>query len=356
MKEGNPEMKVGKVGGPFFLVVLVVVGVFFFAMLRPFLIAILLAGMLAGLLYPLYTRLKLRLWNKEALSSVICVLLVLFLIIIPLVSVMGLITYQAFQVKDSVEQGYQKVVEKGPGWIENFRDHPLVGKIVGQDIDWKQKAGEGAKFVSTFIIKAIGKTSQSTFQTILMSFIMLYTLFFFLIDGPALMQRIKYLSPIKDEYEDQIIDRFLSIARATIKGTIIIGLIQGVMGGITFAIFGVGSSIFWGTLMVILSIIPGVGSALIWVPAIIIKVMTGHIGQGIGILIGGILISVSDNVLRPKLVGKDTKMHELMILFSTLGGIALFGIIGFILGPILAAVFVTVTDIYASEYQEELEA
>lgn len=349
-------MKVGKVSGPFFLIVLVVVAVFFFAMLRPFLIAILLAGILAGLLYPVYSRLKKRLWCKAALSSFLCVLLVLFLIILPLVSVMGLITYQAFQVKDTIEQGYQKVVEKGPEWIAKFNNYPLVKKIIGQNFNWKQKAGEGAKVVSSFIIKAIGKTSEGTFQTILMSFIMLYTLFFFLIDGPALIQRIKYLSPLKDEYEDQIISKFLSIARATIKGTIIIGLIQGTMGGIIFALCGVGASIFWGTLMVILSIIPGIGSALIWVPAIIIKMVTGHAGQGFGILAGGILISISDNLLRPKLVGKDTKMHELMILFSTLGGIALFGIIGFILGPILAAVFVTVTEIYASEYREELEA
>jgi predicted PurR-regulated permease PerM len=107
--------------------------------------------------------------------------------------------------------------------------------------------------------------------------------------------------------------------------------------------------------MAILSIIPGIGAALIWVPAIGIKLSTGSIYAGIGILVGGLIISVSDNILRPALVGRDTKMHELMILFSTLGGIALFGIIGFILGPILTAVFLTVLDIYGSEYREQLE-
>jgi predicted PurR-regulated permease PerM len=160
---------------------------------------------------------------------------------------------------------------------------------------------------------------------------------------------------LKDEYEDLIAKKFISMAKATIKGTIIIGVIQGTMGGITFAICGVGSSVFWGTVMVILSIIPGIGAALIWAPALMIKMLTGHTGQGIGILIGGIVISMSDNFLRPLLIGKDTQMHSLLILFSTLGGIALFGIIGFILGPILAAVFLTVTEIYASEYGDELE-
>ena len=349
-------MRVGKVSGPYFILILLVIAAVFFAMLRPFLVSILLAAILAGLVYPLYNWMRRRIWNKPAFSSIICVVLVLLLIILPLISALGLLTVQALQFKDTVDGKVKEVMEKGPGWIERLKRHPLAEKIEIEDFDWQGKAAEGAKLISTLLIKAITKTSQSTFQTVAMSFIMLYTLFYFLIDGPALLNRIKYLSPLKDEYEDLIIKKFISITKATIKGTVIIGVIQGSMGGIIFAIFGVGSSVFWGAVMVILSIIPGIGAALVWVPALVIKMLTGHIGPGIGILVGGILISVSDNFLRPVLIGKDTKMHTLLILFSTLGGIALFGIVGFILGPILAAVFLTVTDIYASEYREELES
>lgn len=348
-------MKISKVSGPYFLLILIAIAVAFFAMLRPFLVAILMAAILAGFFYPVYNWIRRRIWNQPAFSSVICIVLVLLLIIVPLTLFLGILTVQSLQFKDTIDLKLEEVIEKGPGWLEDLKSHPLFDKIDIEKLDWQGKATEGAKALSTLLIKAISKTSKSTLQTVAMSFIMLYTLFYFLIDGPSLLKRIKYLSPLKDEYEDLIVKKFISMAKATIKGTIIIGVIQGTMGGVTFAICGVGSSVFWGTVMVILSIIPGIGAALIWAPALVIKLLTGHTGQGIGILMGGIVISMSDNFLRPLLIGKDTQMHALLILFSTLGGIALFGIIGFILGPILAAVFLTVTEIYASEYSDELD-
>jgi predicted PurR-regulated permease PerM len=352
---GHQRVKISKVSGPYLILILIVVAVAFFAMLRPFLVAILMAAILAGFFYPVYNWIRRRIWNQPAFSSVICIVLVLLLIILPLALVLGILTVQSLQFKDTIDLKLEEVMEKGPGWLEGLKNHPLFDKIDIEKFDWQAKATEGAKALSTLLIKAIGKTSKSTLQSVAMSFIMLYTLFYFLIDGPFLLKRIKYLSPLKDEYEDLIVKKFISMAKATIKGTIIIGVIQGTMGGITLAICGVGSSVFWGTVMVILSIIPGIGAALVWAPALMIKLLTGHTGQGIGILIGGILISMSDNFLRPLLIGKDTQMHALLILFSTLGGIALFGIIGFILGPILAAVFLTVTEIYASEYSDELD-
>jgi predicted PurR-regulated permease PerM len=348
-------MRLGKASGRYLILILIVVGLAFFAMLRPFLVSILLAALIAGLIHPVYTWMRRRIWNQPTFCSIICVFLVLLVIILPFTSVLGLITVQALHFKDTVDDTLKEIMEKGPGWLERLKRHPLAHTIDTKELDWHAKAAEGARLISTLIIKAIAKTSQSTFQTVAMSFIMLYTLFYFLIDGPTLLKRIKYLSPLKDEYEDRIIEKFRSITRATIKGTLIIGVIQGTMGGIIFAIFGVGSSVFWGTMMVILSIIPGIGAALVWAPAVAIKLLTGHLGPGIGILAGGIVISVSDNFLRPLLIGKDTQMHQLLILFSTLGGIALFGLVGFILGPILAAVFLAVTDIYAIEYREDLD-
>jgi len=136
----------------------------------------------------------------------------------------------------------------------------------------------------------------------------------------------------------------------------LIGIVQGVMGGITFVLCGVSSAALWGLIMVILSIFPGIGTFLVWVPAMIVKFVCGDVGQGIGILVGGILIGVVDNFLRPILVGKDTKMPEWLILAATLGGISLFGIIGFIFGPILAAVFITILDIYKRLYRSELDS
>ena len=330
-------MRIGKVSGPYLILILIVIAALFFAMLRPFLVSILLAAILAGLIYPVFNWMRRRIWNQPTFCSIICVVLVLLLIILPLISVLSLLTVQALQFKDTIDDKLKEVMEKGPAWLELLKHHPLADKIKIEEFKWQAKAVEGAKLMSTLLIKAITKTSQSTFQTVAMSFIMLYTFFYFLIDGPTLLIRIKYLSPLKDEYEDLIIKKFISITKATIKGTVIIGVIQGSMGGIIFAIFGVGSSVFWGTVMVILSIIPGIGAALIWVPAVVIKMLTGHIGPGIGILVGVLLISVLDNFLRPLLIGKDTKMHTLLILFSTLGGIALFGIVAYLLSGAFAA-------------------
>jgi predicted PurR-regulated permease PerM len=277
-------VKIGKVSGTYFLLILIVIAAMFFAMLRPFLVAILMAAIIAGFFYPVYNWIRRRIWNQPAFSSLACIFLVILLIILPLTLVLGILTVQSLHFKDTIDLKLEEVIEKGPGWLENLKSQPLFKKIDIEKFDWQAKATEGAQRISTLLIKAISKTSQSTFQTVAMSFIMLYTLFYFLIDGPSLLKRIKYLSPLKDTYEDLIIKKFISMAKATIKGTVIIGVIQGAMGGITFAICGVGSSVFWGTVMVILSIIPGIGAALVWAPAIVIKILTGHIGQGIGIL------------------------------------------------------------------------
>ena len=161
--------------------------------------------------------------------------------------------------------------------------------------------------------------------------------------------------PLDDEDERRLLDRFTSVARATIKGTVIIGIVQGGASGIAFAVVGIHSSVFWGAVMTVLSIIPAVGTALIWIPAALWLVVQGAWFKAGALIVfcGGIVGSV-DNLLRPRLVGKDTEMHDLLILFSTLGGIAMFGIIGIIIGPIIAALFVTIWDIYGVVFKDAL--
>lgn len=150
-------------------------------------------------------------------------------------------------------------------------------------------------------------------------------------------------------------EKFVSASKATIKGTLVIGVLQGTLAGLALGIVGVHGAVFWGTVMAILSIIPGVGTAIVWLPIAIYMLVTGSIGSGIFLLAfcGG-LVGMVDNVLRPRLVGKDTKMHDLFIIFSTLGGILLFGVVGFVIGPILAALFITLWDIYGHVFKDVL--
>jgi predicted PurR-regulated permease PerM len=162
---------------------------------------------------------------------------------------------------------------------------------------------------------------------------------------------------LKPEDEERMLDKFTSVTRATLKGGAVIGLLQGGLAGAAFALVGIQSALFWATLMAVLSIVPGVGTAIVWVPAVIILATGGHYGQAIGLALFCVLVVGSvDNFLRPRLVGQDTRMHELLIFFGTLGGILMFGPAGIIIGPIVAALFVTVWEIYGVAFQDVLPA
>jgi predicted PurR-regulated permease PerM len=183
---------------------------------------------------------------------------------------------------------------------------------------------------------------------------MLYLLFFFLRDGHRLIAAIMYALPLGSEREHHLLEKFADVSRATIKGTLVVGLVQGTLGGLLFWILGLKAAVFWGVIMTLLSLLPAVGSALIWGPAAIILFATGQIVKGIILLAAGILvIGLVDNFLRPTLVGRDTQIPDYLILLATLGGLTVFGLSGFVIGPIIAALFLAVWDMFAQEYGRE---
>jgi predicted PurR-regulated permease PerM len=188
-----------------------------------------------------------------------------------------------------------------------------------------------------------------------MAFAMLYTMFFFLMDGEKLLNKILYYLPLKDQDEQRMLSKFTSVTRATLKGTAVIGILQGSLAGAAFWVVGIPSAVFWGTMMAVLSIIPGIGTALVWGPAVIILAAGGNYFRAGGLaLFCALVVGSIDNLLRPILVGKDTQMHELMIFFGTLGGIIMFGIMGMIIGPIVAALFITIWEIYGVAFKDML--
>ena len=209
--------------------------------------------------------------------------------------------------------------------------------------------------VSKLFINSLSSATMGTVNFFLLTFIFLYAMFFFLIDGDRLLDKILYYLPLEDEDERRMLDKFTSVTRATLKGTAVIGILQGGLAGLALAVVGIPSAIFWGTIMAVLSIIPGIGTALVWGPAAIILAAGGHWVKAIGLTVFcGVVVGSIDNVLRPRLVGKDTEMHDLLILFATLGGISFFGVVGFILGPIIAALFVTIWEIYGTAFKDVL--
>ncbi|MFT5702527.1 MAG: putative PurR-regulated permease PerM [Desulforhopalus sp.] len=197
---------------------------------------------------------------------------------------------------------------------------------------------------------------QVSNRILLNLFIMLYAMYFFLLSGRSLTEKIFSYVPLTRQDKDKMVEVGLSVSRATIKGTLIIGIIQGTLGGLGFYFAGVGSSVFWAAVMAVLSVLPGIGAMLVWGPAVIYLFMTGHMVEGGGLLVWcAVVVGTVDNLLRPILVGRDSQMPDLLILLSTLGGIALFGASGLVLGPILAALFLTVLTIYSEVFAEWLK-
>ena len=203
-----------------------------------------------------------------------------------------------------------------------------------------------------------GGLSQATLGTVnfvFMTFVFLYTMYFFQMDGDKLIRKVLYYLPLNSDDENLMLDKFTSVTRAMFKGTMMIGILQGGLAGAAFAVAGIDNAVFWGTVMAVLSVIPSIGSALVWIPASIILIMQGSVVAGVGLLLFcGLVVGSLDNVLRPILVGKDTKMHELMIFFGTLGGILMFGIAGVFIGPVIASLFVTIWELYAIAFSDYL--
>jgi predicted PurR-regulated permease PerM len=233
---------------------------------------------------------------------------------------------------------------------------PGIRSLVPTGEEIVAKAGEAASTVGKFLVGSLGAVTRGTLEFLLQFFIMLYAMFYFLFDGRAILDRILYYLPLTPADEERLLERFVSVARATLKGSLFIGIIQGVLCGAAFWVLGIRGAAFWGTVTAVVSIVPVVGGALVWAPVVVYLLLTGHALASLGLLIwSGLVVTGIDNFVRPRLVGRDTQMSDLLILLSTLGGLALFGPVGFIVGPIVAALFVTVWHIHGGTFRELAE-
>jgi predicted PurR-regulated permease PerM len=205
--------------------------------------------------------------------------------------------------------------------------------------------------ISQFVASRALSIGQDTLRIAVYFFLMLYLLFFFLRDGQRMVDALVRALPLGDDRERHLLERFAEVSRATIKGTLVVGVVQGTIGGITFSILGIGAPVLWGVVMTLLSIIPAVGPAFVWLPAAVVLIANGRVAAGIGlILVGVLIIGLVDNVLRPLLVGRDTRMPDYLILLSTLGGLAAFGLAGIVIGPIIAAFFLSIWEMAETEF------
>jgi predicted PurR-regulated permease PerM len=337
----------------FLLLLVVLVSVAFLALLQTFLLTILLAALLAGLVYPFYVRVALAMNGRRHAASAVTLLAVLFVVVLPLLAILGVVLNQAVRITSSISPVVERFITEPTYLDQQLERIPGFRFIEPYRAEIVTRAGDVVNAVGGFLIGSLSDTTRGTVTFLFHFFILLYTMFFLLVDGPGMLRQILSYLPLTESDGQLLMDRFVSVTRATIKGTIVIGIIQGTMSGLAFWLVGIPDVVFWTVVMIVLSILPLIGGALVWVPAAIILAAAGNVLQAVMLVIFcSLIVGSVDNVLRPRLVGRDTKMHDLLILFSTLGGLIVFGPVGFIVGPILAGLFITVWEMFGRAYRD----
>ena len=342
-----------------FLLLLGIVTIAFGWILLPYAGAIFWGVILAIVFAPVYRWVLHKTKGRATLSSMLVLLLILVIVILPLSLISGALVNQAASVVEMVKAGdvtvagfFGKVMDVLPAWAISLLDRFNLTNLASL----QDKLTAGVSQVSQVVaVKAIN-IGLYTFDFLTSLGILMYLLFFLLRDGAALTARIRAAIPLSRKYKQRLFNNFTTVIRATVKGNILIAIAQGALGGMIFWFLDVRAALLWGVLMAFLSLLPAIGAALVWAPVAIYFLATGSIWQGVTLIAFGILvIGLVDNLLRPVLVGKDTKMPDYVVLLSTVGGMALFGLHGFVIGPIVAAMFIAAWDLFAtaSEFHTE---
>lgn len=339
----------------FVILLVIAISAAFVAMIRMFLLTILIAAIFAAVARPLYLQVERAFRGYAGLASAFTILVLLVLVITPMTLLAGAVTSEALRVAENVRPWIDARIAEPSLLDDAIRRLPYIEHLEPHRAEIMKRGAEVVGAIGTFLANSVSAATRGTVLFFFHFFLLIYTMFFFLKDGPHMLQATMLYLPLDERDKEQMLDKFTSVTRATLKGTVLIGVTQGGLAGLAFWVAGIDGVIFWTTLMIVLSVVPGIGAALVWVPAVILLVAQGAIAQGIGLaLFCGVVVGTVDNVMRPWLVGRDTKMHDLLILFSTLGGLFFFGATGFIVGPILAALFVTVWEMFGVTFRDAL--
>jgi predicted PurR-regulated permease PerM len=339
----------------FLLLLLGGVTFLFFSMIRDYMETLLFAAIFSSLVRPWYLRLVSLTRGRRRLSSGLTLTAFVLLIILPLSGFVGIVANQALRVTQNVKPWIQDNLSTREDLNHNLKRLPGYKYIAPYREPIIQKVSGTVSGLGAFIFERASSLTTGTVVLLVNFAIMLYAMFFFLIDGPEILDKILYYTPLQSRDENRLLDGFRSMARATIKGLVVIGAAQGALAGLALWAAGVPSALFWGTVMAALSILPNIGAALVWAPACVYIFIQGRTTAAVLVFLWcALVVSSVDNFLRPVLVGKDTQVNELLIFISTLGGMTVLGLEGFLLGPVLALIFLTVWDIYGATFRDVL--
>ena len=341
----------------FFLWLLLVVTLLFALVLWPFFAAVLWAVVFAILFMRMNRALTQRFGGRRNLASLATLGVVVVLVILPLMLVGSMLVQEASGVVERVRAGEidfaryaRQVLEALPAWATGLLERFGLTDFAALQERATESLGAGSKAMAGTAL-AVG---QNTLEFVVAFFVMLYVLYFLLRDGDTLMRRMKAALPLAKEHQDELLAKFGVVVRASVKGNVVVAILQGALGGLIFWILGIHGPLLWGVVMAVLSLLPAVGTALVWGPVAVYFLATGAVVKGLVLAAYGILvIGLVDNVVRPILVGKDTKIPDWVILITTLGGMAIFGVNGFLIGPLIAALFIAAWDIFTESRARE---
>lgn len=324
--------------------------------LLPFYGAIMWGVIIALLFVPLYRRMLPRLRRRRTLAALLTLLLVLVMVILPLVLITATLAREAAHFYAQLQSGdvnpglyFRGLFDALPTWVTAWLDR--FGLFDFEDLQGRlsEMLAKGSQFIATEALN-IGK---NTFDFVAGIFITLYLAFFLIRDGDEISRSLQRAIPLAPSHKRELLQKFATVIRATVKGNLLVALIQGSLGGLAFWFLGVKGALLWAVVMAFLSLLPAIGAGLVWVPVAVYFLVNGAIWQGAALIAYGVLvIGMVDNLLRPILIGKDTRMPDYLVLITTLGGMTVFGINGFVLGPTIAAMFIAVWHIVGKTRDE----
>lgn len=340
---------------PLLRILLAAVSVALVAIVVPFFGTLLWSVIVAMLFRPLYRRLLPLLGGRRSAAAALTTGAVFLIVVLPFVAMtLSLVNeagalYARLQADDQTPAAaMNQMLRALPDWVTE-----LLRRIGITDVDELRRRllavlGQGGQFIAGQALK-IG---QNTLQLVTSLFILLYVAFFLIRDGDELVRSLREALPLSPRHQQALFSRFGTVVRATVKGNLLVAVLQGALGGLAFWVLDIGGALLWAVLMAFVSLLPAVGAALVWLPVALWFLATGQVLQGLGLAAWGTLvIGLVDNLLRPVLVGKDTRLPDWVVLITTLGGMSVFGINGFVLGPMIAAMFLAVWHIVMMERQ-----
>jgi predicted PurR-regulated permease PerM len=322
----------------------------FVGMIGQFLIALFLAGLFSAMAAPLYRKLLSLTNDRVGITTVLTLIILFTCVLAPSLGIVYVAAIQAGELTSTIVAAVDNLqTQEGgvvlPDWVPYRDEVEAVSKGA------MAKVGELLGGIAGYVVSAASAATRGTASFFLSLFIMTYAMVFFLREETNVFAQLLRYSGLSPDAQEKLSTTTISVSRATLRGTGLIGLIQGTLGGLGFWVAGIDGAAFWGIMIAIASIIPGIGPTLVWVPGVIYLAVNGSIPAAIGLALwSGLVVSTIDNVLRPRLVGRDAEMPDILVLISTLGGLAMFGAVGLIIGPVIAGLFIAIWQLFVDEF------